>query len=85
MALLFGDSAKQPLMDASMSASMKRRWAELWGLGFGILAVGIGLALWSYNVGDPSPFSATNQPALNWLGEPGAMVADTFIRGMAKN
>ena len=80
MAVLLGDSSKPPLMDPTMSASMRRRVTELWGLGFAVLAIGIGLALWSYDIGDPSPFSATTLPANNWLGEPGAMVADTFIR-----
>ncbi|MEM6662388.1 MAG: DNA translocase FtsK 4TM domain-containing protein, partial [Pseudomonadota bacterium] len=80
MALFLGDGAKRPLMDASMSVMMRRRMNELWGLGFMICAATFFAVLWSYNVGDPSPFSATGQPALNWLGEAGAVLADTLMR-----
>jgi S-DNA-T family DNA segregation ATPase FtsK/SpoIIIE len=80
MALFFGDGAKTPLMDESMTAAMRRRISELWGIGLAALALLLAICLWSYDVGDPSPFSATSQPAMNWLGEPGAWIADTLIR-----
>ncbi|MEO1490519.1 MAG: DNA translocase FtsK [Pseudomonadota bacterium] len=80
MTLFLGDSAQTPLMDASMTVTMRRRIFELWGLGLGAVALGLGLCLWSYDVGDPSPFSATSQPAMNWLGEPGAWIADALVR-----
>ncbi len=80
MAVFSNEGAKTPLMDASMSAAMRRRLTELWGIGFLLLAVCLGAAIWSYNLGDPSPFSATSEPALNWLGTPGALIADMAIR-----
>ncbi len=80
MAFFSSDGARTPLLDDTMSAAIRRRIAELWGLGFGIVAVALAAALWSYDVGDPSPFSATAQPPLNWMGAPGAIVADTAIR-----
>ena len=80
MAFFSSDGAKTPLLDDGMSAAIRRRVAELWGLGFGTIAVAFAAALWSYDVGDPSPFSATTQPPVNWMGAPGAIVADTAIR-----
>ena len=59
---------------------MRRRLTEIWALGFLALAAALAAALWSYNLGDPSPFSATTQPALNWLGTPGAMISDLVVR-----
>ena len=80
MALFQNETMRVPLLDEKMSAAVRRRLAELWGLGFLGLATLFAALLWSYNLGDPSPFSATAQPALNWLGTPGAMIADPLIR-----
>jgi S-DNA-T family DNA segregation ATPase FtsK/SpoIIIE len=80
MAFFSSDGTKTPLFDDSMSAAIRRRVAELWGLGLGVIAAGLAAALWSYDVGDPSPFSATTQPPVNWMGAAGAIVADTSIR-----
>ena len=80
MALFSDGTTKQPLMDESMSATMRRRMNELWGVGFILVALGLGMALWSYNVADPSRLSATAAPAMNLLGEAGAFLADEMIR-----
>ena len=80
MTIFFSDGGKTPLLDERMSAAIRRRITELWGLGFGLAAAGLGASLWSYDPGDPSPFSATGQPVANWMGEPGAVVADMAIR-----
>ena len=80
MAFFSGHGTRTPLLDDSMSETIRRRISELWGLGFGTIAAVLAAALWSYDVGDPSPFSATMQPAVNWMGEPGAIVADIAIR-----
>ena len=80
MARFYSDDTKTPLMDASMSAAMRRRWTECWGLGFAVVAVALAVALWSFDIGDPSWHSSPGRPAANLLGEPGAWVADVFIR-----
>ena len=80
MNIFFSDGGRTPLLDERMSAAMRRRVTELCGLGFGVLAAGLGASLWSYDAGDPSPFSATGQPAVNWMGDAGAVIADTAIR-----
>ncbi|QMW21805.1 FtsK/SpoIIIE family DNA translocase [Sandaracinobacteroides saxicola] len=48
----------------------------LLALGFGIL-----LALVSYDPGDPSLNHVTERAAVNWLGRPGAFVADLGLQG----
>ena len=80
MALLYGDNTKTPLMDSAMSAAVRRRWTECWGLGFAVLAAALAAALWSFDIGDPSWHSSPGRPALNLLGEPGAWIADVLIR-----
>ncbi|MEM7686543.1 MAG: DNA translocase FtsK 4TM domain-containing protein, partial [Pseudomonadota bacterium] len=82
MAIMYGDQGRTPLMDADMSAAMRRWVNALLGLGLAAIAVVIALALWSFNVGDPSLFTGTSQPPLNWLGEPGAWAADLLMRYM---
>ena len=80
MAILFNDQEGTPLLDANMSAWMRRWLNVIWGAVFGIAAAAIGCALWSYNVGDPGFLSATSMPPVNWLGEPGAFAADAMMR-----
>ena len=80
MALFQNETVRTPLLDETMSAAVRKRVAELMGLGFLALAALLSAMLWSYNLGDPSLFSATSQPAMNWLGTPGAMISDTLIR-----
>ena len=80
MTFFFGESTAPPFMDASMSDAMRRRVMELAGLGMLIVACGLGAALWSYNVDDPSFYSATSAPPTNWLGALGALIADPLMR-----
>ena len=82
MAILLNDQQGAPLLDANLSAAMRRWLNVVWGLAFGAVAALIGLALSTYNVADPSLFSATTQPPLNILGAPGAIVADALMRYM---
>ncbi|MEM0991219.1 MAG: DNA translocase FtsK [Pseudomonadota bacterium] len=63
-----------------MSASMRRLLFIAWGLALLALAGALSALLLSYNVADPSPFSATSEAATNLLGGPGAIVADTLMR-----
>ena len=63
MAIFTNEAGKTPLMDADMSAAIRRRLTEVWALAFLALACGLGAALWSYNLGDPSPCNASPAPA----------------------
>ena len=80
MAFFSGDSRATPLVDSEMSEAMRRRLGELIGLGWGALAVLLGLCLASYDITDPSHFSSTAEPPSNWLGRAGAIVADPTMR-----
>jgi S-DNA-T family DNA segregation ATPase FtsK/SpoIIIE len=80
MAFFSGASRTAPLVDREMSAAMRRRLTELFGLGWAALAVLLALALASYNVDDPSPFNATPDAPTNWLGAAGAILADPMMR-----
>lgn len=57
-----------------------RRGAELAGLSLIGAAFGIGLALLSWSVEDPSFNHATSGPVRNLLGAPGAVVADLIMQ-----
>ena len=53
------------------------RSAELLGAGaLALLALALALALASYHQADPSPSTAAAGPVLNWLGRPGAWLAE---------
>ena len=69
-----------PLLPQGSSAFFARRMSELSGLIFCVLSVGYLAALATYNPADPSMNSATDSPALNVLGQTGAMVADLMVQ-----
>ncbi|MEM7497633.1 MAG: DNA translocase FtsK, partial [Pseudomonadota bacterium] len=56
--------------------------ARLAGIGALLLAGVLGAALFSYDAADPSLLTATGRPPSNWLGAPGAMLADPLIQGI---
>ena len=82
MAILLNEQDGTPLMDADMSATVRRGLNLIWGIAFGLAAAAIAVSLWTYNIGDPSLFSATTQPPMNLLGAPGAILSDALIRYM---
>ena len=59
---------------------LSRRASELIGLGLLALMVVVALALASWSVDDPSLNNATNGAVRNWLGRPGAMIADLLMQ-----
>jgi S-DNA-T family DNA segregation ATPase FtsK/SpoIIIE len=59
---------------------IRRRLAELIGLGLLVLAVISSLALATWSVQDPSFSHATNAPIRNLLGAPGAVASDLLIQ-----
>ena len=63
---------RDPLFDQNTQAALERRGKELLGAGLVVLGVLIAMMLISYSPEDPSFMSATDQPAVNYLGRPGA-------------
>jgi len=56
------------------------RSAELLGAGLlALLALALAIALASYHQADPSPSTAAAGPVLNWLGTPGAWMAERAL------
>ncbi len=80
MAFIASESGIAPLIGPETRRALGRRVAELWGAGLGLVGLLIGLALASYHPSDPSQFSAPGADPLNWLGRPGAVLADPLMR-----
>jgi len=60
--------------------AIRRRFAEILGLGLLVLAVVCALALATWSVQDPSFSHATNAPVRNLLGRPGAVASDLLMQ-----
>lgn len=69
-----------PLLPEGSSAFFARRVSEITGLGLIACAVLYLAALASYAPIDPSLNATADGPVLNWLGKPGAAVADLMIQ-----
>jgi S-DNA-T family DNA segregation ATPase FtsK/SpoIIIE len=61
-------------------AMLRRRFAELGGLGLAALTLALLLALATWSVQDPSLNHATDARVQNWLGFPGAIAADFLMQ-----
>lgn len=61
---------------------LKRRFLEIWGFLFIIMAGCIGCMIWSYDPYDPSFNTAIEGPVQNWMGELGAYGADLLYQTM---
>ncbi|KCV82401.1 cell division protein FtsK [Actibacterium atlanticum] len=70
---------RDPLFDTNMQAAITRRGHELLGIGLLVLGVLVAMMLGSYVPDDPSWLVATDEPAQNWLGRPGALIASPLI------
>ena len=64
----------------SLREALRRRIRELTGLGLIVLAMLLVAALASWSTQDPSLSHATNAPARNLLGFPGAIAADLLMQ-----
>jgi S-DNA-T family DNA segregation ATPase FtsK/SpoIIIE len=71
----------RPLAAATLRQALRRRAAELAAIAFAIAAVGLLVALISYNPHDPSLDTATSDRPLNLAGPPGAIAADLLLQG----
>ncbi|EHH67905.1 DNA translocase FtsK [Gluconobacter morbifer] len=67
-------------MTPGLRSALRARFMELLGLSLLILAVGIGIALWSFNPHDPSFNTSTGTQPTNYLGRTGATVSDGLIQ-----
>jgi S-DNA-T family DNA segregation ATPase FtsK/SpoIIIE len=70
---------RDPLVDEGTRHMLERRGRELLGLALLILAAGVVLMLWTYSPEDPGWMVATEEPAQNAFGRPGAALASTLV------
>ncbi len=68
------------VLSHDMREGLSRRLVDLTGLVLLTIAILLGLALASWSVADPSLSNATTVKARNWLGFPGAVVADLAMQ-----
>ena len=80
MAFFTGEAGGISGIGTGLKRAALRRLTELWGLALVLLGLALGLALASYDPGDPSHFSARGGAPDNWLGAAGAVVADPLMR-----
>jgi S-DNA-T family DNA segregation ATPase FtsK/SpoIIIE len=78
----WSQGARAPWLPAPLAAFLQRRGAELAGLALMALGAALAGALLSYDARDPGWFVATSEPARNWLGESGALMADPLVRSL---
>ncbi|QDH24485.1 DNA translocase FtsK [Neokomagataea tanensis] len=74
------NEARKRSMPPGLRSALNARLLELLGLVFLILAVGIALALWSFNPLDPSFNTSTGTNPTNILGRTGATISDALIQ-----
>ena len=72
--------SKLKFLPDGASDYLRRRATEAWGLALIITALVLALALLSFSVDDPSANHATAGPVFNYLGVPGAWVADIVLQ-----
>ncbi|MDG2533608.1 DNA translocase FtsK 4TM domain-containing protein [Sphingomonas sp. HITSZ_GF] len=68
--------AQAPLWRETMKAGARRSGAVIGGAALFLGVLALGVALGSYQPTDPSWNTAAAGPARNWMGEPGAWIAD---------
>ena len=70
---------KPTLLPPGTNEFLRRRGLEFIGVALFIAAVSLLIALLTYNPNDPSPNNSTNAVPTNWIGSPGAYLADILI------
>jgi len=71
----------RPLASPALRVLMRRRVAELVGLGLGLVGIILLMALAWYDPRDPSLNTATARPAANLAGPLGAAISDLLLQG----
>ena len=74
--------SKSRLMSPEMAALSVHRGRQLVGLGVLGVAVLLAMAMLSYSPADPSLNRATGAATQNWLGAPGAIIADLLLQSV---
>ncbi len=84
MARAAAKSKKKPLLPAKVSDFLARRLVEASGIALWLVAVIVVASLVSFTASDPSPSNATAPTAVpqNWLGQPGANIADVLLQSL---
>ena len=74
------------LVPDGLGGAMRRQLRRLAGLGILVGVVIAAVAMLTWTAGDPSLSHATNAPVKNWIGKPGAILADLLMQlfGLAK-
>ena len=75
-------TAKRTFLPAGFATFMSRRAIEFGGLLLVLVALAVAAALISFNPADPSLNTQTDAATQNWLGLPGAYLADLLIQTM---
>ena len=78
----YGRAQRAPLLPPAVQEFCRQRAIDCGGLLLLLLALGLGVAMASYDHRDPSRNHATSAQPGNLLGLPGAYVADTFLSSL---
>ncbi|PYE84933.1 DNA translocase FtsK [Pseudoroseicyclus aestuarii] len=70
---------REPLFDSTTQAALEKRGKELLGLALLALAMAAAMLLGSYSAEDPNWMLASDAPVQNWLGRPGASIAQPVM------
>ncbi|GLQ35419.1 hypothetical protein GCM10007939_17020 [Amylibacter marinus] len=82
--MAYNTRTRDPLLEAQMQATIRKRFAELVGLGLIALAVVAAIALWTYHKEDPNFLNATSGSVQNKMGLIGAAFAGNLMLTIGK-
>ncbi|MDP2801337.1 MAG: DNA translocase FtsK [Phreatobacter sp.] len=68
------------LVPDGLGGAMRRQLRRLAGLGILVAVLVAAVAMLTWTAGDPSLSHATNAPVKNWIGRPGAILADLLMQ-----
>ena len=68
------------LLPEGLKGALRRKMRQLIGLGILAAVTLAAIAMLTWTAGDPSLSQASNAPVKNWIGRPGAILADLFMQ-----